>query len=355
MRTELARVQTEAQKQSFIRNGFDEYEFIVNSGCCPICQGLDGKHFKVEKMMPGENAPPMHPHCRCSTAAYSDRAEYQAWLEHLNNGGTTDEWNKLDKDIKNQLINAKREELKRSEAKAKVKANFDITEGGKYEVLPFADASEYQKHISPEYNAQRMTNADNQVLWAQDGGYIQNSDGYKDINGYMRGLKDHLDNPKCQNTIDVLTKRTASSPYSYLRRNYVGYRKVSPSYLQDVLGLDTTGHISSVGLPWEKFKDAKSAQSLAEAINNIVGTSKARVTDKAFTSISLCEKINFFKHRPVQFEIQMPEGTKGLITSNWEESEFIAKPNTTIDILGAKVYNSGGKPYIKIFARLIQE
>ena len=28
MTTELARVQTEAQKQSFVRNGFDEYEYI---------------------------------------------------------------------------------------------------------------------------------------------------------------------------------------------------------------------------------------------------------------------------------------------------------------------------------------
>ena len=61
MRTELARVQTEAQKQAFERNGFDEYEFIVNGGCCEICEGLKGKHFKVAKMMPGENAPPMHP------------------------------------------------------------------------------------------------------------------------------------------------------------------------------------------------------------------------------------------------------------------------------------------------------
>ena len=61
MRTELARVQTEAQKQSFERNGFEEYEFIVNAGCCDVCQGLSGKRFKVAKMMPGENAPPMHP------------------------------------------------------------------------------------------------------------------------------------------------------------------------------------------------------------------------------------------------------------------------------------------------------
>lgn len=61
MRTELARVQTDAQKQSFERNGFKKYEFIVNGGCCSICAGLSGKHFDVAKMMPGENAPPMHP------------------------------------------------------------------------------------------------------------------------------------------------------------------------------------------------------------------------------------------------------------------------------------------------------
>ncbi len=94
MRTELARVQTEAQKQSFERNGFEEYEFIVNGGCCPVCMALKGKHFKVAKMMPGENAPPMHPHCRCSTAAWEDSKEYEAWLDFLANGGTTEEWNK---------------------------------------------------------------------------------------------------------------------------------------------------------------------------------------------------------------------------------------------------------------------
>lgn len=95
MRTELARVQTEAQKQSFIRNGFEEYEFIVNGSCCEICEGLKGKHFKVAKMMPGENAPPMHPHCRCSTAAWSDRKEYDEWLDFLAKGGTTEEFEKL--------------------------------------------------------------------------------------------------------------------------------------------------------------------------------------------------------------------------------------------------------------------
>lgn len=95
MRTELARVQIEAQKQSFDRNGFTEYEFIANGSCCDICKTLDGKHFKLKDMMPGENAPPMHPNCRCSVAAYEDSEEYEKWIEFLSNGGTTAEYNKL--------------------------------------------------------------------------------------------------------------------------------------------------------------------------------------------------------------------------------------------------------------------
>lgn len=89
MRTELARVQTEAQKQSFEKNGFKEYMFIANSNCCSICKEKDGKPFKVSKMMPGENAAPIHPHCRCSTAAYEDSEAYEEWLSFLEKGGTT--------------------------------------------------------------------------------------------------------------------------------------------------------------------------------------------------------------------------------------------------------------------------
>lgn len=95
--TEMARVQTEAQKQSFERNGFEEYTFLALGTACPICRALDEKHFNVAKMMPGTNAPPMHPNCRCSVAAYEDSEEYEEWLNFLNEGGTTEEWNGLKK------------------------------------------------------------------------------------------------------------------------------------------------------------------------------------------------------------------------------------------------------------------
>lgn len=51
----------------------------------------------------------------------------------------------------------------------------------------------------------------------------------------------------------------------------------------------------------------------------------------------------------------MPVGTRGLITNNWAESEFITKTNTTLEILRAEVYNDGEKDCIRIFAKLLQE
>jgi hypothetical protein len=95
MRTELARVQTEAQKESFIRNGFSMYTFHTNTGCCDVCAALNGKHFKISKMQYGYNAPPVHPFCRCSVSAYEDTEEYNEWLDYVSKGGSTAEWNKM--------------------------------------------------------------------------------------------------------------------------------------------------------------------------------------------------------------------------------------------------------------------
>lgn len=103
MRTEMARVQIEAQKKSYEKNGIEEYEFIALGNACGICKAIDGKHFKTEKMLPGDNAPPMHPNCRCSTAPYIDRREYEEWLNYLDKGGTTKEWKSLMKENKHAI------------------------------------------------------------------------------------------------------------------------------------------------------------------------------------------------------------------------------------------------------------
>lgn len=105
MQTELARVQTDAQKKSYIENGFDEYEYIAcgSSDVCDVCKVLDGKHFKIKDMMPGLNAPPMHPRCHCSTAPSVDRKDYDEWLNYLEKGGTTAEWKSLTTENKHAI------------------------------------------------------------------------------------------------------------------------------------------------------------------------------------------------------------------------------------------------------------
>lgn len=105
MQTELARVQVEAQKKSYIENGLEEYEYIAcgSSDVCDTCKLMDGKVFKVKDMMPGLNAPPMHPRCHCSTAPSVDRKDYDEWLNYLEKGGTTAEWKSLTTENKHAI------------------------------------------------------------------------------------------------------------------------------------------------------------------------------------------------------------------------------------------------------------
>ena len=70
--TETARAQTIAAAESFKDNGVDQYIFIAEPTACDICAALDDKDkvFDVKDMVPGENASPMHPHCRCAIAGH---------------------------------------------------------------------------------------------------------------------------------------------------------------------------------------------------------------------------------------------------------------------------------------------
>ena len=87
--TELARVQTAAQMQSYKDNGFDEYEYLTarDFKVCANCKALDGKVFKVDEEEVGKNSPPMHPCCRCSTTAHMDLGAYEKWLDGYSKHG----------------------------------------------------------------------------------------------------------------------------------------------------------------------------------------------------------------------------------------------------------------------------
>ena len=99
MVTELRRVQTDVAMDSYKQSGVTRYVYMaVNPRACPICQSLDGKDYPVEgaEIANEEHPlPPMHPRCHCTTAPYVDESEYNMWLEWLNKGGTTSDWNNM--------------------------------------------------------------------------------------------------------------------------------------------------------------------------------------------------------------------------------------------------------------------
>ncbi|EML0772188.1 TPA: minor capsid protein [Staphylococcus argenteus] len=72
--TESARVQTESQKIAYLKDlGEDgKYKYVakIDSKTSKLCHSLNGKIFKVKDMIPGVNAPPMHPWCRSTTVPH---------------------------------------------------------------------------------------------------------------------------------------------------------------------------------------------------------------------------------------------------------------------------------------------
>lgn len=99
--TELARVQVQAQMESMIEAGFDQYTFITNPNCCNECRALNGKHFSLQKDKRAGRIPPIHPNCRCTTAAYVDEdtdddfdeVEFDKWSESYDEHGLSwEEW-----------------------------------------------------------------------------------------------------------------------------------------------------------------------------------------------------------------------------------------------------------------------
>lgn len=82
MRTELARVQSQSQLESFNYYGYEEYQYhtLEDRYVCSICADMNKKIFKTADAIEGETLPPLHPRCRCSISVHMDDDEFYKWL-----------------------------------------------------------------------------------------------------------------------------------------------------------------------------------------------------------------------------------------------------------------------------------
>lgn len=215
LRTEIARVQTQAQAESYEANGIDEYEYIACSlkDVCPLCKEMDGKTFKLKDMEIGENAPPMHPNCHCALAPYSDRNVYEQWLNGLANGEHSlrfDEWKERQSDkSKSFLMSKVKEKIEKTsndkryaDLSTKWKKDFNIEIDESVKELNYSSVSEalrgLRKMINqyPEINkyVKRISTSDNgaMVFRPSENGISLNPKFFKDPDAYGKLIKEQV-------------------------------------------------------------------------------------------------------------------------------------------------------------------
>lgn len=78
--TESAHITESATMESYKEHGIDKIQFVatLDARTCPLCGGMDGKHYKRKEAITGVNYPPMHPNCRCTTIPYFEPDEIDA-------------------------------------------------------------------------------------------------------------------------------------------------------------------------------------------------------------------------------------------------------------------------------------
>lgn len=110
--TEMARIQTAVSKDSFERNGYDEYNLIEEPSACDICKEVARKGpYKVKDMMPGENSAPMHPFCKCANSPEAGRAKLDRMFEEyetIKKDGIMNETDEFQKTFEGFNINRNR-------------------------------------------------------------------------------------------------------------------------------------------------------------------------------------------------------------------------------------------------------
>lgn len=68
-RSETAHFMAQGQLMSYEEIGIEKYQYVaaLAENTCDTCGGLDGETFDVKDARPGDNYPPMHANCRCTT------------------------------------------------------------------------------------------------------------------------------------------------------------------------------------------------------------------------------------------------------------------------------------------------
>lgn len=314
--TEGARVATEAERQTYQSNGYDEYEYIAEPKACDICKPLDGKIFKVADMLLGENAAPMHPHCRCSTAAHFSISEKE--YERL---------------IKKSADSVHTEADKQSE-----KTDFD-----KYKKLSSEEIKNMQEWSDGVFNKKYKRGSSTPIDGISN--YTQNNYG---ITNEIASGRTKPRTGFTQEEVEIFAKKKGIKPrdakqyfYDEIRNHQMGVRIIRA--LDESLS------------QWEVPRNLRAYRKFGfnypnqEFLNLKPGDTLIQDSFMSTTLDLNAIKDNFNRNHQVIYDIEVPKGTNGAYigTNNglrYDEKELLLHRGMKMEVL--EVTNTeGGKNY----------
>ena len=302
-RTELRRIQTDVAKDNYERNGITEYEFMaVNPKACEICKALDGRIFKVDRMNAGLNAPPIHPNCHCTTAPYINDEDYQAWLNYLDQGGTTEDWERTSPVVKSTPNT-------QQSNKPKATPLEDYTE------LTLDDFKKLKNKISKD---------ERQTIYGKGrlDGYINSSNARVNINAPLReDRKLEQTYQKIADTLQDVISRNG------LPMNLKLTRYVDTDALDGMFGIKT---------PMPSLKETED-EHYKKAVKALADRSSDVYVEKGFLSASAVKDYNVMTRKSVEINMYADEGTPAYITTNNKESEVIFGHETRVELIDIRL------------------
>ena len=176
-------------------------------------------------------------------------------------------------------------------------------------------------------------------------GYIATRN-YRVINTALRTDTEDTLEEDDKLTIEALDRITENNKLS---KNTLLVRNVNLDYLTSVFNIKLQ---DGSGLTNEEFMKMSNETKLyiLEEFKKFEGIA---VKEKAYLSTSLIPSANIMNDKPVRFIIKAPKGTKGYLTLNIGESEFVMPRNTSL-VLDTINYDETNDKYI-VEATVVQE
>ena len=175
------------------------------------------------------------------------------------------------------------------------------------------------------------------LLWQVEGGlghcgYIQDADGSRAINAYLR--KDEVgiySKREMQTTIDAMEALISSTK---LDKDMIVDRCAGIDALK-FMGIDVGDYGTTYRIGHAFCTDGLDVSGIVDKINSdFVG---AVLRDDGFMSASVSAANNVFGGSDVAFTILAPEGTHAFVSDNTRESEIVFNHGTEQRIVGARV------------------